>query len=377
MRRSTRLVLAAGATLVACLFSVALAGNQAPPAPRPPMAEEVFKNIQVLKGIPVDQFMGTMGFFASATGLNCTDCHVEESGGSWARYADDNALKQQTRRMVVMMNTINRTNFGGRQVVTCNTCHRGTSRPNVMPSINALYGEPPPDEPGDPFEQAAGQPPPDQVLDKYLAAVGGPQRLAALTSLSAKGTYMGFDDADKSAMEVLARAPGERTTIVHTLLGDSTTTIAGGTGWITAPPTDKPVPLMWITGQELEGVRLEAELFFPARIKQALTKWRTGLPALLGDREVVTVQGNTASGGVVTLCFDAETGLLVRLVRYTESPVGRLVTRVDYHEYREVAGVKIPSRWTVSWLSGRSVFELTDVQPNAQIPPARFARPAL
>jgi len=380
MRRSTRIFLAAGATLAVCLFGVALAGNQAPPAPptpRSPMAEEVFKNIQVLKGIPVDQFMGTMGFFASATGLNCTDCHVEESGGNWARYADDNALKQQTRRMIVMMNTINRTNFGGRQVVTCNTCHRGNSRPNVMPSINALYGEPPPDEPGDPFEQAAGQPPPDQVLDKYLAAVGGPQRLAALTSLTAKGTYMGFDDADKSPMELFARASGERTTIVHTLLGDSTTTIAGGTGWIAAPPTDKPVPLMFITGQELEGVRLEAELFFPARIKQALTKWRTGQPALLGDREVVTVQGNTAGGGVATLCFDAETGLLSRLVRYTESPVGRLVTRVDYHEYRDVAGVKIPSRWTVSWLSGRSVFELTDVQPNAQVPPARFARPAL
>lgn len=376
MPRSTRVFLAAGATLVVCLFSVALTGSQAP-GPRPPMAEEVFKNIQVLKGIPVDEFMGTMGFFSSSTGLNCTDCHVDESGGSWARYADDNALKQQTRRMIVMMAAINRTNFGGRQVVTCNTCHRGNSRPNVMPSINGLYSEPPPDEPGDPFAQAAGQPSPDQVLDKYLAAVGGPQRLAALTSLTAKGTYMGFDDADKSPMEVFARAPGERTTVVHTLLGDSTTTIAGGAGWIAAPPTDKPIPLMWITGQELEGVRLEAELFFPVRIKQALTKWRTGLPALLGDREVVTVQGDTASGGVATLCFDAETGLLVRLVRYTASPVGRLVTRVDYHDYRDVAGVKIPSRWTVSWLSGRSQFELTDVQPNAQIPPARFARPAL
>jgi photosynthetic reaction center cytochrome c subunit len=376
MRRSTRRFPAAGATLAVCLFGAAVAGSQAP-AQRPPMAEEVFKNIQVLKGIPVDEFMGTMGFFSSSTGLNCTDCHVEESGGSWARYADDNPLKQQTRRMIVMMATINRTNFGGRQVVTCNTCHRGTSRPNVMPSINALYGEPPPDEPGDPFEQAAGQPSPDQVLDKYLAAVGGAQRLATLTSLTAKGTYMGFDDADKSPMELFARASGERTTIVHTLLGDSTTTIAGGTGWIAAPPTDKPVPLMLITGQELEGARFEAELFFPARIKQALTKWRTGLPALLDDREVVTVQGDTASGGVVTLCFDAETGLLVRLVRYGASPVGRLVTRVDYHDYREVAGVRIPSRWTVSWLSGRSQFELTDVQPNAQIPPARFARPAL
>lgn len=376
-RASTRIFRAACGTLVVCLLSVGLAGSQAPPAQRPPMAEEVFKNVQVLKGIPVDEFMATMGFFATATGLNCTDCHVDESGGSWARYADDNALKQQTRRMVVMMNSINRTNFGGRQIVTCVTCHRGNSRPSVMPSINGLYGEPPPDEPGEPFAQAAGQPSPDRVLDKYLSALGGAQRLAGLTSFAAKGTYMGFDDADKSPMEIFARSSGERTTIVHTLLGDSTTTVAGGTGWIAAPPTDKPVPLMLITGQELEGVRLDAELFFPVRIKQALTKWRVGLPAVLDDREVLQVQGNTAGGATVTLCFDAETGLLVRLVRYNESPVGRLVTRIDYHAYREVAGVKMPSRWTVSWLSGRSVFELTDVQPNAQIPPARFARPAL
>ena len=88
------------------------------------MAEEVFKNIQVLKGIPVDQFMGTMGFFSAALGLNCTDCHVDESGGSWAKYADDNDLKRTARRMVQMVAAINKANFGGRQVVTCNTCHR-------------------------------------------------------------------------------------------------------------------------------------------------------------------------------------------------------------------------------------------------------------
>jgi hypothetical protein len=376
MQGSTGRFAVAGAVLAICVSTVALSGSQVPAADRPPMAEEVFKNIQVLKGIPVDQFMGTMGFFSASLGLNCTDCHVEESGGSWARYADDSALKQMTRVMVLMMNNINRTNFGGRQVVTCITCHRGVQKPDVMPSINALYGEPPPDEPGDPFEQAPGQPQPDQVLDKYVAAVGGAQRLATLTSLSAKGTYMGFDDAEKHPMELFARASGERTTIVHTSFGDTTTTLDGRTGWIAAPPTDKPVPLMFITGQELEGMKLEVEIFLPVRIKQALTKWRVGLPALLGDREVMLVQGNTPSGGVATLCFDTETGLLVRLVRYTESPVGRLVTRVDYGDYRDVAGVRIPFRWTVSWLSGRSVFEMTDVQPNAQIPAARFARPA-
>src|SRR5215213_5110166 len=153
--QSNRTMLGAMATLAgAWLLTVSVAGQaasaagqaarpapgaaarvpQAPPAAageRPQMAEEAFKNIQVLKGIPVDQFMGTMGFFSASTGLNCTDCHTEESGGDWLKYADDNALKRQARRMVLMMNTINQANFGGRPVVTCFTCHRGNSRPQV------------------------------------------------------------------------------------------------------------------------------------------------------------------------------------------------------------------------------------------------------
>ena len=76
------------------------------------MSDELFKNVQVLKGIPVDEFLDTMGMFAAATGLNCTDCHIPESGGSWARYADDNQLKRTTRGMVAMVNGINKSYFG-------------------------------------------------------------------------------------------------------------------------------------------------------------------------------------------------------------------------------------------------------------------------
>ena len=194
--------------------------------------------------------------------------------------------------MVLMVNGINRANFGGRQVVTCVTCHRGNPQPTVMPSIDLLYSEPPPDEPGDPFVQFPGQPAPDEVLDRYLEALGGVDNAAGLTSFAAKGTYVGFDDAEPAPLEIFARAPDQRSTIVHGLLGDTTTTVDGRAGWIAAPPTDKPVPLLMLTGQELEGVKLEAELFFPARIKQALGNWRVGLPVLLGDREAVPVQGD-------------------------------------------------------------------------------------
>ena len=84
-------------TLVVWLACAVWTAGQAP-AGRAPLAEEVFKNVQVLKGIPVDEFMGTMGFFSASLGLNCTDCHVDESGGNWAKYADDNDLKRTARR---------------------------------------------------------------------------------------------------------------------------------------------------------------------------------------------------------------------------------------------------------------------------------------
>src|SRR4029077_5739289 len=104
------------------------------------------------------------------------------------------------------------------------TCHRGTRRPNVMPSIALLYGTPPPDEPGEPFAQAPGQPSADQVFDKYLQAVGGTQRLAGFTSFTAKGSYLGFDDAEKRTLEVFAKAPAQRTTIIRSRARGSTPT---------------------------------------------------------------------------------------------------------------------------------------------------------
>src|SRR5436309_10699847 len=139
---SIAILRAMAATWVVWLFIVPVVGAQEPSGQRPPMAEEIFKNVQILKGIPVDQFMGTMGFFSASTGLNCTDCHIDESASDWARYADEKALKQTARKMMLMVDSINKTNFAGRHVVTCNMCHCGTSIPNVMSGLDRVYRHP-------------------------------------------------------------------------------------------------------------------------------------------------------------------------------------------------------------------------------------------
>jgi hypothetical protein len=133
---------------------------------------------------------------------------------------------------------------------------------------------------------------------------------------------------------------------------------------------------MLVTGQDLEGLAAEVQVLFPAGLKQALTNWRVGVPTEIGNREVHVVQATTRTGGIITFCFDQETALLTRLVRSSASPVGRIVSRVDYEDYRDVGGVKMPFKWTLSWLNGRSVFEIESVQPNVPVDAARFARPA-
>ncbi len=216
------------------LLGVVLIGGQAAPAQTPPMSDAVFKNVQVLKGIPVNEFMGTMGVFSASLGMSCEDCHAA-GDANWAVYATDSPRKQMARVMVLMMANINRTNFGGRQVVTCYTCHRGSARPRAIADLADLYGVPTPD-PNAVFEQARLAPSADEVLDKYIQAVGGAQRLAALTSVVAKGISVGYGpEAEKRPVDIYARAQGQRTTIIHTSAGDSTTTYDGNSGWIAAP----------------------------------------------------------------------------------------------------------------------------------------------
>ena len=357
-------------------FLVVAPAFQTAPEPKAPLAETVFKNVQVLKGIPADEFMSTMGIFSAALGMSCENCHAANDS-KWENYAGDNTPRKRTaRRMVTMMRGINQTYFNGRQVVTCYSCHRGGERPKTTPNLDIINGMPPEEEPDDLVVAAPGAPTVDSLLDKYLQALGGAQQVAALTSFIAKGTSAGYGpESAKRPVEIYAQAPNQRATITHTLNGDSTSAFDGRAAWIAAPLA--PVPVMARTGGELAGARLDAELSFPARIKQALTQWRVGRPTVINDRRAQVLQGAGAEGVLATLYFDDETGLLVRLLRYANSAVGRVPTQIDYSDYREVSGVKMPFKWTFAWLDGRDIFELTDVQPNVAIDAAKFAKPAL
>ena len=102
-----------------------------------------------------------------------------------------------------------------------------------------------------------------------------------------------------------------------------------------------------------------------------------GAPDYIDSREVHVIQANGSRGSVATLYFDKESGLLVRMVRFGSSPIGRAPTQVDYSDYRDVpgAGIKMPFRWTFGWLNGRDTIELKEVRVNVAIDARVFQKP--
>src|SRR5499433_657628 len=218
------MVLGALATIALWLLSSAPVLGQAAP-PKQLMSEQAFKNVTVLKGIPVDEFMNTMGFIAASTNYNCADCHVEPKvEGDWSVYAQETPRKETARRMIRMVQEINRTNFSGARVVTCYTCHRNLQgAPKITPRLAEQYGEPPTPDPNEVEirRQAPDAPSADQVFDKYLQAVGGAQKAAAITSAVFKGDYQGYAEP-MAPVDIYVKAPNQRAMVVHTDAGDRT-----------------------------------------------------------------------------------------------------------------------------------------------------------
>ena len=375
-------VAAAAAITLACAISAnrlaSAQSSQAPASVRPLMAEDVFKNVQALKGIGVDDFMLTMGIMSAAVGSDCVGCHPS-AGTDHVDWAFDTPRKRTARRMVQMVIGLNRDTFNGRQVVTCWTCHRGRDRPVTTPTLDVVYGAPV-DEADDVLVQAQGVPSADQVLNKYLQALGGAANVARITSFVATGKSIGYKGfGGGGVVEVAAQAPDKRATHIsfpeYPDRGVSVRTYDGRAGWIATPLA--VVPKYELAGSERDGARLDAMLAFPAQTAQALTSLRVGPPTTIADKDVTVVQGNGPNGTLATLYFDDASGLLVRIVRHGRSPIGRVPTQVDYADYRDVAGIKFPFHWTYAWLDGRDNFEFSDVKLNVPIDPAKFGEPTI
>src|SRR5215468_8293512 len=227
-----------------------LGGQNAPAATAadaPKTAEQVFKNIQVLKGTPADQLQPAMQFISNSLGVECEFCHVRDQFEK-----DDKKAKATARTMIQMQMAINRDHFKGETEVTCNSCHHGAERPAAIPII----ADEEPKRPETPRPDAAQQPQlpaADQIIDKYVQAMGGAEALQKVSSRAEKGT-ISFGGR-QFPVDVLAKAPNKRISTVHTPNGDNITAFDGHAGWLGNPGGRAPRDM---TTQEVDAISFDA-----------------------------------------------------------------------------------------------------------------------
>jgi photosynthetic reaction center cytochrome c subunit len=374
-----KLAVVPGTVVLLAICGVVMGGAQAQSggapaavnAAGPKKAEEQFKNIQALKGIPADQLIPAMQFIAASLGVECEFCHVEG-----ALEKDDKKPKQTARKMMEMMFAINKENFEGHREVTCYSCHRGSTDPVGTPLVmgEEAKGQGEAKKAEAKGESVGGKdasgPTADQLLDKYLQAEGGAAAIEKITSRVMKGTIT-FGDRNVP-IEIFSKDPDKRISFTHTPDGDSVTAFDGHEGWLGIPGR----PVREMQGADVDAASMDADLHFATHLKGMFGEAKVRGREKVGERDAYLVVGQREGKPPLRLYFDEQSGLLVRLIRYGETPLGLMPTQIDYADYREVGGVKIPFRWTLARPGGRFMIQVSEVKENVAVDDAKFAKPA-
>jgi hypothetical protein len=357
MNRASILIAVTVIFITLCVGALRAQSPQTPPA-----AEQVYKNIQVLKGTPADQIIPAMQFMTSSLGVRCDHCHVE---GAFDK--DDKKPKKMAREMMQMMLALNQNSFNGEREVTCYSCHRGALRPVSTPLIAGEMATPlkPAAENTAPPSQSA-----DDILNKYLQAVGGSAALDKISSEVQKGK-LNLPQGVQFPMEIYLKQPGMRSVVTHLPSGIGFETINGQAGWTLVPGR----PLRNMNKGDLQAASIDADLRLAAHVQTLFSDLKVKPDQQIAGRTVSLIQASNPKLPPVELYFDQQSGLLVRTVRYVDSPLGRNPTQIDYSDYREVSGIQQPFEWTVTQPQGRFTVQLDQIDVNVPVEEARFAKP--
>ena len=327
-------------------------------------AEQKFKNIQVLKGIPADQLIPSMQFISASLGVECEYCHVQR-----AMDKDDKKPKLTARKMITMMMQINADSFKSEREVTCYTCHRGSVHPLGTPILSAdnPAASPAPEEES---ATAAALPSAQAILDKYLAAVGGAAVLQKIKTRVQTGNIE--VTGKKYPIEIYSQAPDNRVSISHLPSGPNVTAFNGEAGWLSTPNG-----IRRMSSAEQQAARIDAELYFPLQLPRMYQEFEVSSGELINGKAtyLVSAKGKGAPG--LRLYFNQESGLLVRLIRFAETPLGRNPTEIDYADFRVADGVKLSYRWTLARPNGRFTIQIDAVKQNVPLDEGQFVTPSI
>jgi photosynthetic reaction center cytochrome c subunit len=351
------------------------ASSVAPGSDGEPTAEKKFKNIKVLRSMPASQMIPVMHLFEASLGVSCNFCHVTENDQF---ELDTKKEKETAREMIRMVMDINKTNFEGRTVVTCNTCHGGREHPVPVPPIpqGQLAEAAPHAEP----EAREKLPSASQILDRYIEALGGRTALLAVKSRVSRGTLLHAKVADPNAakaavinrgqedpLEISAQWPGKVTVV----LGPSNWRLVeqlDGTSGTVVTPNKETRPM---TGGEVARFTALGDLRRDLDLQDRADKVRVGGKDKIDGRDVYILRAPTTEGGRELLYFDVQTGLLRRRLAFRPTVIGNDPEQTDLEDYRPTGGtpggVKVPFVVKVSYLDDNhlgTTRKLTEVRDN-------------
>lgn len=334
-------------------------------------AEQVYKNIQVFKGLPSSQLLGAMNFMAGSLGVGCNHCHVVNQFAK-----DDKPTKQTARKMILMMRKINEDNFGGELNINCSTCHAGKTRPGLLPPLTVS-------DAGASAKTAEPLPAVDEVLDKYVQALGGKARIEKMTTLVMEGPRLessGSNPPSTTAMQFYRMSPNKLMMIMTTPEQTITQAFNGTVGW--RKFNDR---ISQMSAADLMGARRDANFLKDIELKPQYAKLVTVGKERIAGRDTYVLEGTLTDDspqkkvfGIETekLYFDVQTGLLIRRAMFYRTPLGQLPEVTDYEDYRKVKGIMMP--FTVRLTRPPFVYlqKFNKIELNTSLPDKHFDVPA-
>jgi hypothetical protein len=322
-------------------------------------AGQKFKNIKVLNDLPADQLGPMMNVMAASLGMDCKGCHAANDKDF---EKDGNEHKEAARKMIKMVQDINKSAFEGKNEVTCNTCHNGRERPVA---VAAVYPAAPPERP----KQPDVKPTIDQILEKYAASLGAKDVVAKVGSRYIKASRVEKDGKTTEVEEIWTK--GSKS-LMTTKYPDAAITEAfdGTTAW-----KRSGAEAIALRPFEIEQIKRDAMIFGNPDLKSVYTKLDYRIADKIDGHDVYLVQATTAGNQRERLYFDALTGSLVRRIAAMPTIVGVFQYQVDYADFKDFGGVKLPATIkfavpAVSWTR-----KIIEVKNNEKVDDAKFAQP--
>jgi hypothetical protein len=322
------------------------------------------KNVQVLTGLSDLELQRGMNMIRASLGVNCDYCHVNDDKKGWDFGSDAKKEKETARDMIQMTEKLNREQFGGRSIISCNTCHRGSTHPV------ALVGLPQTAPPfATPKPVRAALPALEEIVKHYTAAIGDVTKWDGARIL--RGTR---ESSDGKSLPIEIHEAAGRIHVAVTTPNGKVEQWYEGTSGVSRDATG----VHKFDDSQLENVRQLAMAYAPMRPAAIPKDARVAGRETIGDHETIYVTARLDDKTRERLYFDATTGLLLRRVIIRETTIGPIPQQSDFDDYREIDGVKFPFMVRVSlvdpWSSATRRY--TAVQLGAKVDDAVFTPPS-